>query len=55
MTPREFAGVVKDYIDERIKDAFTGRTDVMFANVSDAALMLELMARGYAVWKPKND
>lgn len=53
--PRELAHNVKTYIDERVAKMRAGQTGKQFEGFSDADLMLELMARGYAVWRPKGE
>lgn len=50
---RALAANVKSYIDERVAESRAGLTGKQFESFSDADLMLELMARGYAVWRPR--
>jgi hypothetical protein len=50
--PADFGDAMNAMIDARIETALRGRTDTRFNNVPDAALVHELLARGWAVFIP---
>jgi hypothetical protein len=49
---RDFAGIVKTYIDEQVAKQRVGLTNRTFDKMSDADLLMELIARGYQVSLP---
>ena len=44
--------VLEGVIDTRIAQAWRGRTQIAFSGMTDSQLALELIARGWAVFKP---
>ncbi len=61
VTPQELVGsllstpiedALRKLVDERINNAWRGRTASTFDNVPDAVLCMELLSRGWVVHKP---
>lgn len=50
--PASFAESMEAMIDARIDQRWRGFTGKQFANTPDAQLALELIARGWAVFRP---
>lgn len=51
-TPLEIA--LRKLVDERIEDAWRGRNAPDFNGTPDALLCMELIARGWVVYKPQH-
>lgn len=49
----DFADGLNKLVDERVNYAMRNRTKRDFSGVPDVDLMMELIARGFAVWLPK--
>ena len=52
--PASIAGALERVVDERIKLHLTGRSSQQFNGVADLALVHELIARGWAVFRPRS-
>ena len=50
--PANFGEMLEKVVDARIDYAWRGRTIADLDNLSDATLVLELTARGWAVFRP---
>lgn len=50
--PSDFGDMLNDVVDRRIRAVLAGRTDAQFDGVPDTRLVLELLARGWAVYRP---
>lgn len=51
--PASILGAFEKVIDARIEERLRGRTTERFDGVQDIALVHELLARGWAVFKPQ--
>ena len=51
--PSDFGDAMNAMIDARIEQRLIGRTDERFSGVADVALVHELLARGWAVFRPQ--
>lgn len=52
--PQSVADMLEGVIDARINARVSGRTGDRFDGVPDTALVLELIARGWAVFRPQS-
>lgn len=52
--PADFGDAMNIMIDARIDQRLMGRTTGQFDGVPDTKLVLELIARGWAVFRPRN-
>ncbi len=51
--PTDFGDAMNAMIDARIEMRLRGRTNGVFDNVSDIQLVHEMLARGWAVFRPR--
>lgn len=53
--PADFGDMINHLIDARIETRLAGRTDARFDGTPDMTLVRELLARGWAVFRPKSN